>query len=161
MDNSSRSKTVNLTPTFLGVAIALLLCATLIIVGLVQRPAGGLGVPPGSHVVHVDEFDYGFRMPSGPLPAGEIVLVDTNRGSIPHELVMFKTANANAKMPMRKDGDVDEESSSLEAVMDSGSSLAPGESRIITAELEPGTYVIVCNLPAHFRLGMHQLVTVK
>jgi uncharacterized cupredoxin-like copper-binding protein len=45
--------------------------------------------------------------------------------------------------------------------MDSGSSLAPGETRVLGANLDPGTYVIVCNLPGHYRLGMHQTITVK
>jgi uncharacterized cupredoxin-like copper-binding protein len=56
---------------------------------------------------------------------------------------------------------LDEESPAIEGVMDSGSSLAPGETRVLGANLDPGSYVIVCNLPAHFRLGMHQTITVK
>jgi uncharacterized cupredoxin-like copper-binding protein len=74
---------------------------------------------------------------------------------------MFKTANANARLPLRKNGSLDEESPAIEGVMDSGSSLAPGETRVLGANLDPGSYVIVCNLPAHFRLGMHQTITVK
>jgi uncharacterized cupredoxin-like copper-binding protein len=74
---------------------------------------------------------------------------------------MFKTANANARLPLRKNGSLDEESPAIEGVMDFGSSLAPGETRVLGANLDPGSYVIVCNLPAHFRLGMHQTITVK
>ena len=140
-------------PTFLGVAVALLACSALIIVGLLQRPAGGLSIPTGSRVIHVDEFDYGFRIPAGPLPAGNVVFVDTNRGSIPHELVMFKTNKGATKLPLRKDGSVDEENAAIEDVLDSGSALVPGETRILSATLDPGSYVIVCNLPTHSASG--------
>jgi uncharacterized cupredoxin-like copper-binding protein len=116
-------------------------------------------VPKGSNVVHVSEFDYGFKI-DGNITKGNVVLVDTNRGTIPHELVMFKTG-ASKPLPLRKNKELDEESSLLEGVIDSGSALAPGETRILTGTLDPGTYVIVCNLPAHFQLGMHDNVTVK
>jgi uncharacterized cupredoxin-like copper-binding protein len=161
MPTDTHTPARSLAPTFLGVTAALLVCAVLIIGGLVARPAGGLKLPTGYTVVHVDEFDYGFHIPAGPLPSGKVLFVDTNRGSIPHELVMFKTASATAALPMRKDGDLDEDSSKLENVVDSGSALAPGESRVMSADLEPGSYLIVCNLPSHLKLGMHEAVTVK
>ena len=161
MSATTKTQSLSLLPTFFGVAVALLACSALLIVGLAQRPAGGLSIPTGSRVIHVDEFDYGFRVPAGPLPAGNVVVVDTNRGSIPHELVMFKTEKGATKLPLRKDGSVDEESSAIEDVLDSGSALAPGETRILSASLDPGSYVIVCNLPAHFGLGMNSPITVK
>src|SRR5690242_18463440 len=104
MSATTESQSGSMAPTLFGVTAALLACAMLVIVGLVGRPAGGLDVPKGSRVIHVDEFDYGLRMPAGALPSGNLVVVDTNRGSVPHELVMFKTAGPGAKLPLRKDG---------------------------------------------------------
>jgi uncharacterized cupredoxin-like copper-binding protein len=161
MSERSSSQSLSLLPSFFGVAVALLACAALIIVGLLGRPAGGLNVPRGSQVVHVDETEYGFHISAGSLRSGNVIVIDRNLGTIPHELVMFKTANAHARLPLRKDGSLDEESPAIEAVADSGSSLAPGETRVLGANLDPGSYVIVCNLPAHYRLGMHQTITVK
>ncbi len=161
MPSEMHTPTGSLVPTFLGVTAALLVCAVLIIGGLVARPAGGLKLPTGYTVVRVDEFDYGFHIPAGPLPGGKLLFIDTNRGSIPHELVMFKTASTAAPLPMRKDGDLDEDSSKIESVVDSGSALAPGETRVLSANLEPGSYLIVCNLPSHLKLGMHVAVSVK
>jgi uncharacterized cupredoxin-like copper-binding protein len=161
MPTDTYTPTRSLAPTFLGVTAALLVCAVLIIGGLVARPAGGLKLPTGYTVVHVDEFDYGFHIPAGTLPAGKLLFVDTNRGSIPHELVMFKTASTGGPLPMRKDGDLDEDSSKIENVVDSGSALAPGESRVMSANLEPGSYIIVCNLPSHMKLGMIEKISVK
>ena len=156
MKNETSTKTL---PTLFGSALVLLACSALLIVGLAGRPANGLAVPTGSRVVHVSEFDYGFKV-DGNITKGNVVLVDTNRGTMPHELVMFKT-DAAKSLPLRKNKELDEESPSIEAVIDSGSALAPGETRILTGTLDPGHYVIVCNLPGHFQFGMHHDVIVK
>jgi uncharacterized cupredoxin-like copper-binding protein len=39
-------------------------------------------------------------------------------------------------------------------VADSGTNVAPRQSRTLYTVLTPGTYVFVCNLPGHYRLGM-------
>jgi uncharacterized cupredoxin-like copper-binding protein len=156
MKNETSTK---MLPTLFGSSLVLLACSALLIGGLAGRPAHGLSVPKGSNVVHVSEFDYGFKI-DGNIAKGNVVIVDTNRGTMPHELVMFKT-DAAKPLPLRKNKELDEESPSIEAVIDSGSALAPGETRILTGTLDPGHYVIVCNLPAHFQLGMHYNVTVK
>lgn len=77
MSESSGSQSVSLFPTLFGVTLALLACAALIIVGLLGRPAHGLSVPRGSHVVHVDETEYGFHLSVGSFPSGNVILVDT------------------------------------------------------------------------------------
>jgi len=161
MAGDGESNGVSLVPTALGVAVALLVCAAVLIVGLAVRPAGGLNVPAGYHVVHVDEFDYGFRLTDTTLPAGKIVIVDVNRGTVAHELVMFKADRNAASLPLRADKSVNEDSSQMENVADSGSALAPGETRLITTDLEAGHYVMVCNLPSHYQLGMRVDITVK
>jgi uncharacterized cupredoxin-like copper-binding protein len=151
---------VSLLPTFLGVAVALLVCATLLIIGLARRPAGGLTVPAGYTVVHVEEFTYGFRLDKTALPAGNTLFVSLNQGSIPHEFVLFKTALSAAKLPVDSDGNVVEDSKSLEDVLDSGSDMPPGNTRLLAADLAPGHYVLVCNLPTHYKLGMRLDLTV-
>jgi len=50
---------------------------------------------------------------------------------------------------------VNEDSPALSSVMDSGTSLDPGQTHLLTATLAPGHYVIACNLPGHFLSGMH------
>ena len=151
----------SLVGTTFGVTLVLLGVAVAIIVALLMRPAGALNVPKGYAVVHVSETDYAIQAPSS-LPRGNYEFVLANRGSVPHELVMWSTNAAAATLPLRKDGTVDEESSQLDSVLDSGSALAPGETRILYADLTaPGHYALVCNLPAHYRLGMHADLTVR
>jgi uncharacterized cupredoxin-like copper-binding protein len=146
----------SLVKTIVAVLIMLVLVASALIVDLARRPAGALNVPKGYAVAHVTLTDYAIQAPVS-LPKGDYEFVLTNRGSVPHELVMWATKAPASALPLRKDGSVDEESDQLDGVLDSGSSLAPGETRILFADLtEAGHYALVCNLPMHYRLGMHQ-----
>jgi uncharacterized cupredoxin-like copper-binding protein len=140
--------------TFLGVACTLLVVAGLIIGVLAGRPSNALAVPSGYRAIAVTLSDYRIAGPTS-LAAGKYEFVVKNKGSVPHELVMFQTKDGANALPLRKDGSVDEESEALTGVVDSGSSLDPGETRILFADLtETGHYVMVCNLPTHYRLGM-------
>jgi uncharacterized cupredoxin-like copper-binding protein len=158
----SESSSVNLMPTFLGVAVAMLIVATVLIVGLARRPAGGLSLPPGYNVVHVTEFTYGIQLANTTIAAGNTVFVAKNTSSIPHEFVLFKTDRPASDLPLKADGTADEESPLVEDVADSGSAFGPGETRLITADLEPGHYAMLCNLPPnHYKSGMHIDITVR
>jgi uncharacterized cupredoxin-like copper-binding protein len=147
-------------PTLVLALAAVLVCAIVIVVALVTRPAGGLGVPKGSHVVYVDERDFAIHLPEVTLPAGHYVFVDTNHGPSPHELVMWKTNERADHLPLRSNHRVNEDSPTLASVLDSGSSLNPGETRLLATSLDPGHYVIVCDLPGHYMAGMHVDITV-
>ena len=150
----------SLTPTLIGVGVVLLVVAVLIIIVLAARPSGGLSVPAGSHVVHVEERDFHITIPQTTFSAGNLILVDTNHGPSPHELVMWKTSAPGDGLPLAKDLRVNEDSNALDKVLDSGSSLQPNETRILSVALDPGHYVLVCNLPGHYHAGMHVDITV-
>ena len=148
-------------PTIVGVLVVVLACAIVFVVALATRPSGGLAVPKGVHVVYIDEHDFGIQVPDVTIPPGHYVFVDTNHGPSPHELVMWKTAEPADKLPTRSNHRVNEDSPTLTSALDSGSSLNPGETRLLTTTLDPGHYVIVCNLPGHYMAGMHVDITVK
>jgi len=157
----TRAPGVSLLPTFLGVAIALLVCATVLIIGLAGRSTGGLDVPAGYNVVKFDMFTYGFKLPSTTLPAGNNLFVVRNTATIPHEVVIFKTDDPANRLPLKSDKSVSEDAPSLEAVVDSGSDIPPGQTHLLAANLEAGHYVLVCNLPGHYQGGMRVDLTVK
>jgi uncharacterized cupredoxin-like copper-binding protein len=149
-------------PTFLGVTVVLLVVALMLIIGLARRPSGGLSLPPGYNVVHVSEYSYGFGLAPTTLHAGKTVFVDKNVGTIDHEFVLFKTGRPATSLPLKSNGTADENSPLLETDVDSGSALAPGETRLLTADLDPGHYVLVCNLPPdHYKAGMRVNITVQ
>ena len=159
---SARSESQSgLLATITTVAVLLLASAVAIIVALAIRPTGGLAIPRGSFVVRVNEHDFGIQLDRTTFPAGNYVFVDTNRGPSAHELVMWKTSETADRLPLDAEHRVNEASPELDSVLDSGSSLQPGERRLLTTTLTPGHYVLVCNLPGHFRAGMHVDITVR
>jgi uncharacterized cupredoxin-like copper-binding protein len=152
----------SLMPTLLGVLTVMLVLAVVLIADLAMRPAGAITVPKGYHVEHVRLAEWSVTGAPATLPAGTYEFIITNHGTIPHELVMWATKNRANAMPRRADGSINEDSSALESVLDTGSSLMPGETRIVFADLtQAGHYAMACNLPAHYHAGMRADLTVK
>ena len=97
--------------------------------------------------------DTGAAIPS--VKAGEVNFDVRNDGNVPHELVVIKTDTDPANLP-RKDGDADESGSVGEV-----DNVVAGETKAGTLNLQPGTYAIICNLPGHYKQGMHTQLTVE
>ena len=110
--------------------------------------------------VTATESDFAIHLSASHVAAGPYALVAANRGPSAHELVVFRTTLAPDKLPLGADGNVIEDSPQLVKVADSGASVPPGQSRTLYTVLTPGSYVFVCNLPGHYRLGMHAALVV-
>lgn len=85
--------------------------------------------------------------------AGAVKLDVTNAADndMTHELVVLKTDVADGALPVRK-GTVPE---SRFRKMGEVEDVAPGMSKHLTLKLAPGHYVLVCNKPGHYSMGMH------
>jgi len=117
-----------------------------------------VGATPGTVAVTLGEFKIG--VPSTTLPSGTATLSITNTGSVPHELLVFRTSLAPSAFPLDADGTVQEDAAGMNKVSD-GDNLDPGKGQTRTVDFtRSGTYVLVCNLPGHFRSGMYTTVTV-
>ena len=51
-------------------------------------------------------------------------------------------------------GTVEEDAQGLE-VVDEQEDIGAGETRALAVNLQPGKYVLICNTPGHYQLGMH------
>jgi uncharacterized cupredoxin-like copper-binding protein len=129
-----------------------------LVIGLLTYDTGA-SAPAGD--IQATTVDYEIHMPTQ-LASGKHTIGLTNRGSEGHEVVLFKTDLPADALPVGPDGDVIEDSPQLTVAGDSGDALPPGRSTsFTTSALAPGHYASVCNLPGHYRLGMHLDVTVK
>ena len=91
--------------------------------------------------------------------AGSVTFAITNKGTIPHEFVVFKSDLAVDKLPMLADGTaVDEEGAGLTSV-DEVEDIAVGATPTLTVTLPAGHYIVICNLPGHYQSGMHAAFT--
>ena len=99
-------------------------------------------------------------LPSTTLTAEYKSLIITNTGTVPHELLVFRSALAPPDYPLLG-GNIAEDATSITKVSD-GDNIDPGKTQIRTIDLSlPGTYLFVCNLPGHFHAGMHTTITVQ
>jgi uncharacterized cupredoxin-like copper-binding protein len=138
------------------------LCLGLLGIGACTGSGAAVIVPKDATRVDVALSNYAIRFePGAAIAHGKIAFVVTNNGTIPHELVMFGGVSGSSQLPVGKDGDVNEDSPRLTNVLDSGASLAPHQTKVFVEAIAAGHYVAVCNLPAHWKLGMHLDVTVK
>jgi uncharacterized cupredoxin-like copper-binding protein len=91
--------------------------------------------------------------------AGNATFTISNSGTIPHELLVFKSNLKPSAYPTDAAGGIIEEGAGVALVSD-GDNIEPGGSQSRTVDLAPGTYLFVCNIPGHFKAGMFTVVTV-
>jgi uncharacterized cupredoxin-like copper-binding protein len=101
----------------------------------------------------VIEKDFSISVSPGSASAGEVTFDIRNDGPSTHELVLIRTDMAEAKVPT-SNGVVDEGAKGIEVVKEE-EDIATNASASLTVDLEPGNYVLICNLPGHCQSGMH------
>lgn len=115
----------------------------------------------GGTAVNVTETEFKIEMDQTSIPAGSATFNVTNKGTVVHEFVVFKTDDAPDALPMASDDpEVNEEASDLEAIGEV-EDVDPGTTKSFTANLEPGKYVAICNVEGHYSSGMHIPFTVQ
>lgn len=98
--------------------------------------------------------------------AGQVKFSVTNQGPDDvHEFVVIKTDLSMIALPTDATGAVTEESAGME-VVDEIEDLPVGGTQELTVTLEPGAYVLICNIydeteqQSHYQLGMRNSFTV-
>ncbi len=93
------------------------------------------------------------------IKAGEVTFTFTNQGSIQHELLVIRTDLPVGQIPIGADGKFDEANPKAINVGESGEYDA-GKTSTFKVKLDPGKYQLVCNIPNHYKNGMHISFTV-
>jgi uncharacterized cupredoxin-like copper-binding protein len=90
--------------------------------------------------------------------SGKITFNVKNNGTMTHEVVVLKTDLAQDKITPDPDepGKVSEDASLGET-----GDVNVGETKAFSLDLQPGNYVLICNEPGHYLLGMHIAFIVK
>lgn len=162
---SSRERSTFLPIVIVIVVFFLGLAGTAIALGLIVGPSGTTN-ESGTVRVVVRQWSVG-TTPSA--PAGDVTFVVTNTGSMPHELLVLKTDVRAGKLPITDAGDPPvpvtsgaDKVSEDDLVGESGEpDIEPGETRRFTIEnMEPGKYVLLCNIAGHYGNGMRAAFTV-
>jgi uncharacterized cupredoxin-like copper-binding protein len=118
--------------------------------------AGGADAAAANNTLRVTERDFKISAPDE-LRAGRVTFTVHNRGPDTHELLVVR--QRGEELPLRTDGlTIDEDVVQRDTVgkLEPGK---PGAVRTLSVRLEPGRYVLLCNMSGHYLGGMdHDLV---
>jgi uncharacterized cupredoxin-like copper-binding protein len=125
------------------------------------------GAPVAGGTIDATVKEWQIGLSSTSINAGAVTFKIKNDGDKEHEFVVRKTDLQSAALPLNADGEVSEDAPELTAVGDPSevAEIASGSSdRTLTVTLQPGHYVIFCNLHVedllHYQKGMHVDLTV-
>jgi uncharacterized cupredoxin-like copper-binding protein len=116
-------------------------------------------VAPSPGMVLVTEKEFSIIANPAVVPAGRLTLKVSNVGKARHELVVIKTDNDPAHLPTNSTGAI--ENGQGDEKIAELSKVPAGSTRKLAVDLEPGMYVLICNLPGHYGAGMHTGLTVS
>ena len=121
-----------------------------------KMPAMGMMMTPG---VDMGMVTMGITLDAATVPAGNVTFNATNASKdMLHEMLVAPITDPAEALPYDKETlRVDEEAS---GDLGEVSELEPGKTGSLTLELKPGSYILFCNIPGHYELGMWTLLTV-
>lgn len=129
----------------------------------IESAVASASAPPSEVNVTLQEFSV---IPDvDTVAAGSVTFHVTNAGPKEvHEFVVIRTDLAPDALPTGEDGAAEEEGAGMQAV-DEVEDLAVGDSTDLTVVLDPGSYVLICNIveggEAHYALGMRMGLTAE
>ena len=135
----------------------------------------GVQAAPGSIRIEVGFDEWSVSTPAPEVEAGPATFVVENQGVVDHELLVIRTDLPAGDLPQGIAGPVPGLAGELVvgkphqhvstndsyAVLDrpddanTKSHIEPGETRAYEVDLEPGRYVLYCNLPGHYQRGQY------
>ena len=121
--------------------------------------------PPAfaASIVPLTLSEFKVTVPASVFTAGEKTLQITNNGVMQHEILVFHPDASidPSNLPLGSEGNINEDAPGVNKISD-GDNIDPGKSQTRQLDLsQPGTYVFVCNLPGHYKMGMWTKITVR
>jgi uncharacterized cupredoxin-like copper-binding protein len=114
--------------------------------------------PSGVGNLKIEMGEFFFKPASVTVPAGKVSISAPNTGKVLHELVLLKTNTDPAKLTTESGGGVNEDAYSGPGEIPD---VEAGTTKSVTVNLKPGTYVMICNVPGHYKAGMYGRLIVK
>jgi uncharacterized cupredoxin-like copper-binding protein len=99
---------------------------------------------------------YYLTVTPGSVKAGKTTITFKNVGTKVHEVVVLKTDTPAGNLKVGANHEVSEDASVGE-----DSETDPGKTKSTTINLQPGNYVLVCNIERHYEKGMYAPFTVS
>ena len=120
---------------------------------------GATEAPPGVLVVDLaKDGPYAITAPDTFSATGEITLQVKNYAALIHNLRVLRTDLSPDGLPTNDQAMVDIEAAG--EILYSSDDLQNGGEEEVSLSLDPGTYVLFCNIPGHYQLRMYKTITI-
>jgi uncharacterized cupredoxin-like copper-binding protein len=126
--------------------------AALAMLALASCGSEGSSEGGGGTQVAVTLDDYSIGPSPTTVPAGDITFSVENVGATVHEMVVIRTDLDPADIPVENHL-ANEEAPGMTS-MGEVENVQPGASADLKLTLEPGSYILLCNISEHFERGM-------
>lgn len=107
--------------------------------------------------IRADMREYTMGLTATEVRAGSVTFIARNTGSTAHDLIVVKADLAPDKLPI----DAQTQKAKEDGKVGGVEQVAPGQSRNLRLDLAAGQYVVICNVPTHYQLGMRAALVVK
>jgi uncharacterized cupredoxin-like copper-binding protein len=167
------------TYILVALAIAVLLFALALLAANPQAAHAGTASPtaspspaatasptasPAPLQVNVSQAEFSLTSDPAGVPTGSVQFNVTNHGAIAHEFVVIQTDNPpNALLYNDTERKAVEDAAGQQDLGEIGGEdpfLLPGHTESGAFDLTPGRYVLICNIPDHYKAGMYTSFTV-
>lgn len=118
-------------------------------------PAPEADISKGQIRADLKEYTIGLTSPE--VRAGSVTFIARNAGGVAHDLIVLRTDLAPDKLPIDTQTQKVKEDGRAGGVEEIG----PGKSLNLRLDLPAGHYVVICNVPTHYQLGMRTEVSVR
>ena len=132
-----------------GAAITLVALAAIGIGALIRATT------PWDGAIAAKESEWKIGISANRHTAGEISFDLANKGTIPHEFLVAKSNKTGAELLAMVDPTTNRIDEELLDVVDEQPEYAPGTTAVLTLDLAPGHYVVLCNIEGHYKNGMY------
>ena len=137
---------------FVGLAIVGIIALILLPSGSDPKPKNA--APAAAGPVKVSLTDFKIAPSISTASAGKVTFAATNAGKEAHEMVVVRTDTGPSGLLK---GNKASEAGSVGEIGE----FKAGATKQVTLNLKPGHYVLLCNLPGHFKAGMFKNFIVK
>jgi uncharacterized cupredoxin-like copper-binding protein len=118
-----------------------------------EREVTTVSAELGEFYIEVDKVE---------VDAGTVRFVARNVGQMEHELIVLRTDLPADQLPYDETEETAKEEEAGEVLGEiEPEDLPPGKTAEMTVEMTPGTYVLLCNIPTHYKLGMYRAFRVR
>jgi uncharacterized cupredoxin-like copper-binding protein len=119
----------------------------------------GNGTQDGATTIDVGLTEFSVSPSASTAAAGTVTFNVSSDGAIVHNLRVVRTDEDPDALPV-DDGTFTVIEADVEVVA-SSANLETGETEELVADLESGSYVLICNIPTHYDAGMFTAFTVE